>query len=90
MFGFPGCTFKRLARILLLLPIEFQAHLISHSKARNAPILIRKRSLLDAVNLMQPLRHNLCQLIMRNTCSLPTAKIDITFLFQMIHRIIYP
>ena len=65
-------------------------HLISHSKARDSSVLIRQCPLLDAVNLMQPLCHNLCQIIVRNACGFPPAEIDIAFLFQMIHRIIHP
>ena len=79
-----------LERRRLLLPIELQMHLITHGKTRNASILIRKCSLLDAVDLMQPLRHDLRQLIARNACGIPPAQIEIPFFFQMVHRIIHP
>ena len=65
-------------------------HLITHGKARNTPVLIRKRALLDAVNLMQPLRHDFCQLIARDACGISPAKIEVSFLFQLIYRIIHP
>ena len=65
-------------------------HLVAHSEARKASILVRERALPDAVDLVQPLRHDTGKLLTRALLRHLARKIDVALRIELCDRFIDP
>ena len=81
---------ERPLRQALLLSVELDMHLVAHGETRKTPIFVRERSLLYAVNLVQPLRHNADKLLTRTLLRHLARKIDIALRLKLPDRFIDP
>ena len=81
---------ERPLRHALLLSVELDMHLVAHGETRKTPIFVRERSLLYAVNLVQPLRHNADKLLARTLLRHLARKIDVPLRIELPDRFIDP